>query len=49
VRAFPLNVLLAAAAAVLSYFLVERTFLRLRAHRSRVAPAPPARAASGSL
>jgi peptidoglycan/LPS O-acetylase OafA/YrhL len=38
VHAFPLNVLLAFAAALASYYLVERTFLRLRARRPARAP-----------
>ena len=38
--AFPLNVALAAVAALVSYYTVEKTFLDLRARRAHPAPTP---------
>ncbi|MFC5490849.1 acyltransferase family protein [Dokdonella soli] len=44
VTAFPLNLALAFAAALLSYFIIERPFLRLRRHALRASAVPRAEA-----
>ena len=48
VNAFPQNLVFAFAAALLSYFLVERTFLGLR-NRFRQSPAMPMHGAVGAV